>query len=137
MDQTVIQNAQETCFRNAYCCYMTTQAWNSISGSWNKFLGCNEKCVNQSVSLFEMKSSKQWRKDENKNVKLPNHSEDYSCLKVGLKLEYEKEFSATQLMLIRHIRDVAAQKKPSSFKQKFITDYIEHIYKLIRKRKLS
>ncbi|KRX88757.1 hypothetical protein T4E_1394, partial [Trichinella pseudospiralis] len=40
--------------------------------------------------------------------------------------EQQKEFSATQLMLIRHIRNVIAQKKLSLFKQQLITDYIEY-----------
>ncbi|KRX20019.1 hypothetical protein T07_6481 [Trichinella nelsoni] len=43
------------------------------------------------------------------------HSEAYSSFKFGLKLmEQQKEFSAAQLMIVRHIRDVAAQKKLSS-----------------------
>ncbi|KRZ79576.1 hypothetical protein T10_13650, partial [Trichinella papuae] len=138
--------------------------------SWNKILGYNKKCVNQStdcdddwisvIKMFEkVKLSRdeveQWladddtplfeiltdneilkavEKDENEDVDVsdkPNeglsHSEAYSCLIVGLKwMEKQKEFSATQLMLMRHHRDITAQKKLSSFKQKFIADYIEY-----------
>ncbi|KRZ48784.1 hypothetical protein T02_5071 [Trichinella nativa] len=35
-------------------------------------------------------------------------------------MEQQKEFSAAQLMVVRHIRDVAAQKKLSSLKQRLI-----------------
>ncbi|KRZ04029.1 hypothetical protein T11_4857 [Trichinella zimbabwensis] len=57
---------------------------------------------------------------------LLSHSEAHSCLKVAFKwMEQQKEFSATQLMLMTHIWDVAA-KKLSSFKQKLFTYYIEY-----------
>ncbi|KRY20747.1 hypothetical protein T12_15451 [Trichinella patagoniensis] len=101
------------------CCYMIVQARNSISGStlrvsWNELLGYNENCVKQSLDCDdELHNSVE--EDENE---VPSHSEAYSCLKVGLKwMEQQKEFSATQLMLMRHICDVAARKL-SWFKQK-------------------
>ncbi|KRY29761.1 hypothetical protein T01_13979 [Trichinella spiralis] len=80
-------------------------------------LGYNEKCAVE--------------KDENKNVHVSDklneglsHSEPHSCHKATFKwMELQK---AAQLTLIRHIRDVAAQNKLSSFKQKLITDYIEY-----------
>ncbi|KRX71828.1 hypothetical protein T02_1132 [Trichinella nativa] len=146
------------------CCYITAHAWDSISGStlrasWNKLLGCNEECVNQSTdcdddftTLIEMfkkfKLSRdeveQWladddtplcetladdeilevvEKDENKNGDVSDklneeglsHSEAYFSFKLGFKWrEQLKEFSATQLMLVRRIRSVSAQKKLSS-----------------------
>ncbi|KRY08677.1 hypothetical protein T12_1475 [Trichinella patagoniensis] len=53
-----------------------------------------------------------------------HHSEAHSCHKATFKwMELQK---AAQLTLIRHIHDVAAQNKLSSFKQKLITDYIEY-----------
>ncbi|KRY48390.1 Jerky protein [Trichinella britovi] len=56
-----------------------------------------------------------------------SHSEAYSCLKFSLQwMEQQNEFSATQLMVVRHICDIAAQKKLSSLKQKLITDFIEY-----------
>ncbi|KRZ14930.1 hypothetical protein T11_2582 [Trichinella zimbabwensis] len=62
-------------------------------------------------------------KDENKEVDVSDKPNEGPCLKVSFNwLEQQKEFSATQLMLMRHIRDVAAQKKLSSFKPK-ITEY--------------
>ncbi|KRX58059.1 Tigger transposable element-derived protein 2 [Trichinella sp. T9] len=49
----------------------------------------------------------------------PNEELSYSSLKFGLKwMEQQKKFSTTGLMLMRHIRDVTAQKLLSSFKQK-------------------
>ncbi|KRX68250.1 hypothetical protein T09_6798 [Trichinella sp. T9] len=58
---------------------------------------------------------KAMEEDENE---VPSHSEAYSCFKVGLKwMEQQKKFSATQLMIMRHICDVAARKL-SWFKQK-------------------
>ncbi|KRZ49547.1 hypothetical protein T02_3815 [Trichinella nativa] len=70
-------------------------------------------------------------KDENENVHVsdkPNeglsHSEAHSCHKATFK--WMKLQKAAQLTLIRHIHDVAAQNKLSSFKQKLITDYIEY-----------
>ncbi|KRY10253.1 hypothetical protein T12_12219 [Trichinella patagoniensis] len=45
------------------------------------------------------------------------HSEAYSSFKFGL--------NAAQLMVVRHIRDVAAQKKLSSLKQRLIADFIK------------
>ncbi|KRY46002.1 hypothetical protein T03_5256 [Trichinella britovi] len=70
-------------------------------------------------------------KDENENVHVsdkPNeglsHSKAHSCHKATFKwMELQK---AAPLTLIRHIHDVAAQNKLSSFKQKLITDYIEY-----------
>ncbi|KRX45974.1 hypothetical protein T05_11652 [Trichinella murrelli] len=54
------------------------------------------------------------------------HSEAYSSFKFGLKwMEQQKEFSAAQLMVVRHIRDVAAQNKLSSLKQRLIADFIK------------
>ncbi|KRY31190.1 Indoleamine 2,3-dioxygenase 1 [Trichinella spiralis] len=54
------------------------------------------------------------------------HSEAYSSFKFGLKwMEQQKELSAAQLMVVRHIRDVAAQKKLSSLKQRLIADFIK------------
>ncbi|KRZ83067.1 hypothetical protein T08_1357, partial [Trichinella sp. T8] len=56
-----------------------------------------------------------------------SHSEAYSCLKFSLQwMEQRNEFSATQLMVVRHICDIAAQKKLFSLKQKLITDFIEY-----------
>ncbi|KRZ82412.1 hypothetical protein T08_5228 [Trichinella sp. T8] len=58
-----------------------------------------------------------------------SHSEAYSCANVLFNLmQQQKEFSATQLMLMRNIRDVAAQKKLSSLKQKLITDFILFLF---------
>ncbi|KRX38217.1 hypothetical protein T05_11367 [Trichinella murrelli] len=55
------------------------------------------------------------------------HSKAYSCLKIAFKwMEQQKEFSATQLMLMRHISHVPAKKKLTSFKQKRTADYIEY-----------
>ncbi|KRX15962.1 hypothetical protein T07_7464, partial [Trichinella nelsoni] len=49
----------------------------------------------------------------------PNEELSYSSFKFGLKwMEQQKKFSTTGLMLMRHIRDVTAQKLLSSFKQK-------------------
>ncbi|KRZ05177.1 hypothetical protein T11_5140 [Trichinella zimbabwensis] len=100
MDQAIIQNLKKRNVNLKDCCYVIAQA----------------------------------EKDENNNVDVsdkpnegPSHSEAYFCLTVGLKwMEKQKEFSATQLMLMRQIGDVAAQNKLSSFKQKLITDYIEY-----------
>ncbi|KRX61669.1 hypothetical protein T09_6105 [Trichinella sp. T9] len=101
---------------------MIAQAWDSISGStlhvsWSKILGYNDKCAVE--------------KDENENVHVsdkPNeglsHSKAHSCHKATFKwMELQK---AAPLTLIRHIHDVAAQNKLSSFKKKLITDYIEY-----------
>ncbi|KRZ66952.1 hypothetical protein T10_10916, partial [Trichinella papuae] len=88
--------------------------------------------------LFEILTDdeilKSVEKDENEDVdesdksdEGPNHSEAYSCAKVLFNwMEQQNEFSATELMVIRHICDIAAQKKLSSSKQKLITDYIEY-----------
>ncbi|KRX69596.1 hypothetical protein T06_6400 [Trichinella sp. T6] len=58
-----------------------------------------------------------------------SHSEAYSCATVLFNwMQQQKEFSATQLMLMRNIRDVAAQKKLSSLKQKLITDFILFLF---------
>ncbi|KRY07832.1 hypothetical protein T12_13397 [Trichinella patagoniensis] len=54
-----------------------------------------------------------------------SHSEAYSC---ATWMQQQKEFSTTQLMLMRNIRDVAAQKKLSSLKQKLITDFILFLF---------
>ncbi|KRX51262.1 hypothetical protein T09_11059 [Trichinella sp. T9] len=52
------------------------------------------------------------------------HSEAYSSFKFGLKwMEQHKEYA--QLMVVRHIRDVAAQKNLSSLKQRLIGDFIK------------
>ncbi|KRY23867.1 Tigger transposable element-derived protein 2 [Trichinella patagoniensis] len=49
----------------------------------------------------------------------PNEELSYSYFKFDLKwMEQQKKFSTTGLMLMRHIRDVTAQKLLSSFKQK-------------------
>ncbi|KRY53339.1 hypothetical protein T03_15374 [Trichinella britovi] len=71
------------------------------------------------ITLFKMLTGdeilKAVEEDENE---VPSHSEAYSCFKVGLKwMEQQKKFSATQLMIMRHICDVAARKL-SWFKQK-------------------
>ncbi|KRX32233.1 hypothetical protein T05_2870 [Trichinella murrelli] len=56
-----------------------------------------------------------------------SHSEAHSCLKFSLQwMEQQNEFSATQLMVVRHICDIAVQKKLSSLKQKLITDFIKY-----------
>ncbi|KRX57897.1 hypothetical protein T06_8309 [Trichinella sp. T6] len=47
-----------------------------------------------------------------------SHLKAYSYLKVSL--------NATQLMVMTHILDVATRKKPSSFKQKLIADYVKY-----------
>ncbi|XP_003381569.1 ABC-type amino acid transport/signal transduction system, periplasmic component/domain [Trichinella spiralis] len=41
-------------------------------------------------------------------------------------IEQRNKFSATQLMVVRHICDIAAQKKLSSLKHKLITDFIKY-----------
>ncbi|KRZ03268.1 hypothetical protein T11_4891 [Trichinella zimbabwensis] len=89
------------------CCYMIAQAWDSMSGST---LRGNEKDQNNDVDVSD------------KPNEGPSHSEAYSCLTVGLKwMEKQKEFSATQLMLMRQTGDVVAKNKLSSFKY-----YIEY-----------
>ncbi|KRY01044.1 hypothetical protein T4E_275 [Trichinella pseudospiralis] len=46
-------------------------------------------------------------------------------------MQQQKEFSAThQLMLMRHIYDVAAPKKLFSLKQKLIVDDMEYVTKM-------
>ncbi|KRX75060.1 N-acetyltransferase 6 [Trichinella sp. T6] len=66
------------------------------------------------------------------------HSEAYSSFKFGLKwMEQQKEFSAAQLMVVRHIRDVAAQNKLSSLKQRLIADFIKSDTKLPDQSKLQ
>ncbi|KRX13254.1 hypothetical protein T07_5104 [Trichinella nelsoni] len=143
---------------------MIAQAWDSISGStlhvsWNKILGYNAKCVNQSVDcdtllhkctintkqcekdcttkfMLLRDGIKQWLADNDTPFfKTSTDDEKYSkqwkkmkmktsiCLINQMKMELQK---AAQLTLIRHIHDVAAQNKLSSFKQKLITDYIEY-----------
>ncbi|KRY33459.1 hypothetical protein T01_5585 [Trichinella spiralis] len=81
--------------------------------------------------LFETLSDEEiliaMKKDENDDVDESNmpdkpterlsHSEAYSCFKFGF---------ATQLMVVRHICDIAAQKKLSSLKHKLITDFIKY-----------
>ncbi|XP_003377696.1 putative Trp operon transcriptional repressor [Trichinella spiralis] len=61
-------------------------------------------------------------KDENEDDDVsykPNEELSHSSFKFGLKwMEQQKKFSTTGLMLMRHIRDVTAQKLLSSFKQK-------------------
>ncbi|KRY09962.1 hypothetical protein T12_664 [Trichinella patagoniensis] len=52
----------------------------------------------------------------------PNEGLSHSCL----KLDQQKEISATQLMPMRHICDAAAQKKLFSFKQNLNCDYIKY-----------
>ncbi|XP_003381063.1 conserved hypothetical protein [Trichinella spiralis] len=133
------------------CCYITAHAWDSISGStlrasWNKLLGYNEECLSRDEvvqwladddtplceTLTDYEILEVVEKDENKdgdvsdkpNEKGLSHSEAYFSFKLGFKWrEQLKEFSATQLMLVRRIRDVSAQKKLSSLKQKLITDF--------------
>ncbi|KRX47333.1 hypothetical protein T05_572 [Trichinella murrelli] len=124
---------------------MIVQARNSISGSTLRvsLLGYNENCVKQSLDcddeLYNCNINEEVEKlltvdditffktltgdeilkavEEDEN-EVPSHSEAYSCFKVGLKwMEQQKEFSATQLMIMRHICDVAARKL-SWFKQK-------------------
>ncbi|KRX93375.1 hypothetical protein T4B_9308 [Trichinella pseudospiralis] len=88
------------------CCYMIVQATQS-----------NGKDKNEDVDVSD------------KPDKDVSHLEAYFCSEVGLKwMKQQEEFSATQLM--RHIRNVAAQKKLSSFKQKLITDYMEYNAKI-------
>ncbi|KRZ17584.1 hypothetical protein T11_17525 [Trichinella zimbabwensis] len=78
-----------------------------------------------------MKYSKQWKKDENEDVdvsdkpnKGPSHSEAYSCLMVGLKwMEQQKEFSATQLMLMRHHNDITYCTEEATFIQTKTVEY--------------
>ncbi|KRZ04593.1 hypothetical protein T11_15086 [Trichinella zimbabwensis] len=73
-------------------------------------------------------------KDENEDVDESDksdeglsHSEAYSCAKVLFNwMEQQNEFSATDWMVIRQIRDVAALKSLSPSKQKFIKDYLEY-----------
>ncbi|KRZ59622.1 hypothetical protein T02_5783 [Trichinella nativa] len=91
---------------------MTAQLWPSISGStlrvpWNKPLDIDVP---------------------DKSDEDMSHSKAYFCLKVGLMwMEQQNvKFSAIQLILTRHHRDITAQKKLSVFKQKFITDYIKY-----------
>ncbi|KRZ77634.1 hypothetical protein T10_8732 [Trichinella papuae] len=48
-------------------------------------------------------------KDKNKEVGVSDEPNEGPCFKVSFNwLEQQKEFSATQLMLMRHIRNVAA-----------------------------
>ncbi|KRX35568.1 hypothetical protein T03_4820 [Trichinella britovi] len=143
------------------CCYITAHAWDSISGStlrasWNKLLGCNEECLSRDEveqwladddtplceTLTDDEILEVVEKDENKNGDVSDklneeglsHSEAYFSFKLGFKWrEQLKEFSATQLMLVRRIRGVSAQKKLSSLKQKLITDF----YKICNVHKVN
>ncbi|KRZ08869.1 hypothetical protein T11_15, partial [Trichinella zimbabwensis] len=65
--------------------------------------------------------------ESDKSDEGPSHSEAYSCAKVFFNwMEQQNEFSATQLIVVRHICDIAAQKKLSSLKYKLITDFIKY-----------
>ncbi|KRZ17133.1 Jerky -like protein-like [Trichinella zimbabwensis] len=53
----------------------------------------------------------------------PSHSEAYSCAKVFFNwMEQQNEFSATELMVVRHICDIAAQKKLYDTRQQPATE---------------
>ncbi|KRY83591.1 hypothetical protein T4D_12537 [Trichinella pseudospiralis] len=67
--------------------------------------------------LMEKDEKEDIDKSDKANEEL-SHSKAYSCFKIGL--EQQKEFSTTELMLTRHIRNVAELKSLSRSKQKFI-----------------
>ncbi|KRY83800.1 hypothetical protein T4D_11607 [Trichinella pseudospiralis] len=100
-------------------CTIVIEVFKKFKLSWNKVehTQSNGKDENEDVDVSD------------KPDKDVSHLEAYFCSEVGLKwMKQQKEFSATQLM--RHIRNVAAQKKLSSFKQKLITDYMEYNAKI-------
>ncbi|KRZ14513.1 Jerky -like protein-like [Trichinella zimbabwensis] len=77
------------------------------------------------LEVVEKNENKDFNVSDKAN-ELLSHLEAHSCLKVAFKwMEQQKESSASQLMLMSRIWDVAA-KKLSSFKQKLIANYIEY-----------
>ena len=54
----------------------------------------------------------------------PTHSEAFKCLDIAMKwFESQEECNSGQLMCLKSIRDLAASKRKTSFKQQSITDF--------------
>ncbi|KRY57301.1 hypothetical protein T03_12850 [Trichinella britovi] len=122
---------------------MIAQAWDSTSGSiieifknsklsWDRveqLLAVDNNSLFGTLTDDEILEAVE--EDENEDVDVfdmfdkPNeglsHSEDYSC-----RFEVDGATGKIQLLLLRHICDVAAQKKLSTCRQKLITDYVKY-----------
>ncbi|KRZ62888.1 hypothetical protein T02_8939, partial [Trichinella nativa] len=108
-----------------YCCYMIAQVWDSTSG----FIVGQSRTVaavdNNSLfgTLTDDEILEAVEEDENEDVDVFDMAQPFGRLFLHDSMEQQEKF---QLLLLRHICDVAAQKKLSTCRQKLITDYVKY-----------